>query len=345
MLHMNYLVDDLPYNPSDPEDILDYAERLIGQSFKDVCSVNTKDSCVELNANKGRLGQYLEMNYFFYELNSDNEPDFKDAGVELKVSPVKKLQSGNLVSKERIVLNIINYMKVVDEEWEHSSFLHKNSLLLLVFYLFESDTDKLDYLIKFVTLWSYNDTDLAIIKKDWERIVAKVRDGKAHELSEGDSMYLGACTKGATSATSFRDQPNSETRAKQRAFCLKQKYVNYILSTLTSPIPSSTEDVNVEPLIKNADELSGDTSFEDIIQDRLSEYSDKTFDEVYELVGEGVNRRAKSRYADLASRMLGLKKNRVEEFEKADIKVKTIRLSKAGTPKEAMSFPSFKYKR
>ena len=53
-----------------------------------------------------------------------------------------------------------------------------------------------------------------IIKKDWELINQKIKDGKAHELSEGDTFYLGACTKGSTAAKSLRKQPFNEIKAK-----------------------------------------------------------------------------------------------------------------------------------
>lgn len=47
---------------------------------------------------------------------------------------------------------------------------------------------------------------------------------------------------------------------------------------------------------------------------------------------------------DLCFRMLGIKGNHAEEFEKANIKVKAIRLEENGKNRENMSFPSFKYK-
>lgn len=39
--------------------------------------------------------------------------------------------------------------------------------------------------------------DLKQIEEDWNLIIKKIRDGKAHEISEADTMYLGACTKGS----------------------------------------------------------------------------------------------------------------------------------------------------
>ena len=69
-----------------------------------------------------------------------------------------------------------------------------------MFYLHDRDLDLLDYIIKLVDGWQYPNEDLKIIKQDWEFINQKIKDGKAHELSEGDTFYLGACTKGSTAS-------------------------------------------------------------------------------------------------------------------------------------------------
>jgi DNA mismatch repair protein MutH len=87
-------------------------------------------------------------------------------------------------------------LEVHFEEFENSSFWKKNAHLLLVFYLHDSEKDLLDYVIKLVDDWKYPEEDLLIIKNDWQIINQKIKEGKAHELSEGDTMYLGACTKG-----------------------------------------------------------------------------------------------------------------------------------------------------
>ncbi len=52
----------------------------------------------------------------------------------------------------------------------------------------------------------------------------------------------------------------------------------------------------------------------------------------------------KAQWTDLAYRMLGIKSNRAEEFRKANVTVKVIRLEENGKMRESMSFPPFKYK-
>ena len=116
--------------------------------------------------------------------------------MELKSSPLKKLKNGDLVAKERVVLSIIDYLEIINDTWESSHFLSKNKWILFVMYLHEKDKNFLDFIIKRVFPWKIEGEDLEIIRQDWEKIVWKISQGRAHELSEGDTFYLGACRKG-----------------------------------------------------------------------------------------------------------------------------------------------------
>jgi DNA mismatch repair protein MutH len=203
---------------------------LKGETLRQICDPNI----LEHNyTGKGNFGQILEKFYFGYDPNSKSEADFFEIGMELKTSPLKQLKNNEYRSKERLVLNIINYIEVVNQQFEESDFWKKNANILLIFYLHQAGYDILDYLIKLVDEWNFPNTDLEIIKKDWELIKQKIADGKAHELSEGDTFYLGACTKG-TNANSTRKQPFSDIPAKQRAYSLKQGYVNHIIASIAN---------------------------------------------------------------------------------------------------------------
>jgi DNA mismatch repair protein MutH len=120
----------------------------------------------------------------------------------------------------------------------------------------------------------------------------------------------------------------------QRAFSLKQSYVNSIISRI--------EDA--EPVNRTLDEFEAEKTFEDIVMERISRYKGMDENSLFSEIGEGINRKAYQRYSILAARMLGIKKNKIEEFEKADVEVKAIRLHSDGKPAESMSFPYFKYK-
>lgn len=319
------------YDNTDVDSIYNYAKKLIGHTLRDAIAEEIELGDTTAVRLKGKFGQYLEKYYFGIENNSDSEPDFREAGVELKSTPLKKLRSGDYSPKERLVLNIINYDTITDENWESSHFLSKNQLLLLVLYLYEKDKNFLDYLIQYVTLWKIDGEDREIIRQDWEKIVNKIKDGKAHELSEGDTFYLGACRKGHLEGP--RAYSSGSISAKQRAFSFKLKYMRAILKQI--------EDS--EPLVKDVKELKR-RSFENIVYDRFRPFLGLNIEDIEERLDLQLNQSAKNYYAALARRMMGIKAKKIEEFEKADVTMKIIRLKHNGVPKEDMSFPKFVFK-
>jgi DNA mismatch repair protein MutH len=178
---------------------------------------------------------------------------------------------------------------------------------------------------------------LEIIKKDWQIINKKIADGKAHELSEGDTFYLGACTKGAN-ANSTRKQPFSEIPAKQRAYSFKQGYVNHIIATIAN------ETTGVYGKLIPSAEIAKKQTIEEIVISKFKPYFGKTIDQILAKTGVEINTTAKSFYATLTKVILGIELNQeIEEFEKAEIIVKTVRLKENDLPKEDISFPNFKY--
>lgn len=324
------------YNVNSADSIIDYAKLLKDQTLRTACDVDFNEYKIN---DKGGYGKTTEKYYFKYEPNSDAEPDFKEAGLELKCSPLKTLKNGDFRSKERLVLNIINYLEVHKEDFENSSFWKKNAHLLLVFYLPDRDLNLLDYLIKLVDDWQYPNEDLKIIKRDWEFINQKIKDGKAHELSEGDTFYLGACTKGSTALKSFRNQPFNEEQAKQRAYSLKQGYVNHIIANI-----AQEETAVYGKIIERPEILDKVQSIEEIVILKFHPFYGKSAEQIEQELGLDLNKKAKSYFANLTNAILGLELGqKIEEFEKADIQVKTIRLKENDLPKEDISFPTFEY--
>ncbi|MDD2446906.1 MAG: Sau3AI family type II restriction endonuclease, partial [Tissierellia bacterium] len=166
--------------------------------------------------------------------------------------------------------------------------------------------------------------------------IEKIKAGKAHELSEGDTLYLGACTKGPTAAKSLRSQPFSEEKAKQRAYSLKQSYMTYVLNTY---VFGETEN---ERIIKNVEKMES-TGFEKYLIDKIRPYfgrTQKSLKEEFNIIGypKNINEIIISKILGLEGRI-----SSTAEFIKADIVPKTIRISEKNTIKESMSFPTFKF--
>ena len=336
----------LPYDKTSPKSIEAYAKKLIGRTFLDVLtdassSANmVAEQSVEYGnvKRKGGLGNLLEKEYFLYDVNSESEADFKEAGVELKATPFEYTKKGELRAGERLVLTMINYNGPIEDNLYDSHLWKKCRLLLLIYYWRNKQLrNNLLYPIEYVTLFTPTSTDLAIIENDYRIISQKVMDGRAEELSESDTFYLGACTKGATAATSIVEQfypPHSP--AKKRAFCYKNSYMTYVLNEY---IVSGKE--TYEPLVKDVSELQG-RSFSEYIIDKINAFRGKTDKELCHLFNREYNNN-KAQWTDLAYRMLGIKSNKAEEFRKANVSVKVIRLEENGKMRENMSFPPFRY--
>ena len=182
---------------------------------------------------KGGLGNILQLGWFEIPVNSRAEADLESAGIEIKVTGYKEKPTGGFQAKERLVCNIINYMDENLDDFNESSFWKKNKSILLFVYRYVKGRDRHEAVITDVHLIDFEADeyreDLDVIKKDWEIITNKIKSGNAHILSESDTQYLGAATKGATAATSLRTQPFSDTMAKQRAYSLKSQYLTKLL--------------------------------------------------------------------------------------------------------------------
>jgi len=324
-------MSQLPYDITSPVSILEYARRLSGKTLAEAVDLNDVKENLQ---NKGDLGSMVERYYFQHTPPNNHDPDFAEAGVELKTTGVKKDSSGQFKAKERLVLSMINYMSLVHERWEENSLMEKCQLMLLLFYLFEKGVPVYDRRFVFdPLLWEFPASDMKIIERDWRTIKNTIRNGKAHELSEGDTFYLGACRKGPGGSNEpLRKQPYSEIGAKARAFSLKPSYMNTILNGYArkSELFSGTYDI--------------ESGIEVITSRKFAAYLNMPVDEIglrFGLIKNGAN--DKAYFRNLTLRIIGTKGRFIPEFEKAGIELKTIRLRNDGIPKEDMSFPSFSY--
>lgn len=334
------------YDKTSADSILAYAKKLEGQTFQNIFDryyayFKLQNKLIEKNNEdtkaKGQLGNFLEEYYFGYKPNSDQEPDFPEAGVELKQTCVDIKKNGDYTAGERLSITNISFENPIEIDFYKSHAWDKMRLILLIHYLRDKSIPRLQNKILFANLFTPPQQDLKIIIDDYNAIVGKILAGRAHEISEGDTVYLGACTKGATAEKSLRPQYYGDhTPAKKRNFCFKRSYMDYVLHTYVL-----NDAVPYEPILSDNYSLQNKT-FEDIIIERLvPNYgsTDKRLCEIYERIYNN----NKAQWSDLAYRMLGIKGNHAEEFVKANIVVREIRIEENGKNKEHLPLPTFKF--
>lgn len=340
------------YDKSSVESIYDFAKKLIGKNLTQAAPL---PSDVVNSRNRGDLGKLVEIYYFEHNPPNNHEPDFDEAGLELKTTGIidykKPTQYGEVIkAKERLVLTSINYRTIEFEEWETSTLIHKCNLMLILLYQYDNSVPVIEQYfvlrpllisiiqnklsqspreLEFIAKNSLqiSEADLQTIKRDWELIRQKIVDNKAHELSEGDTFYLGACRKGVGGEKeALRKQSGSEIGAKARAFSVKQSF-------LTKLVQGHSKK---ETSLGVGEELT----FEEATESKFAPFiglSEKELSTELDYFTA-----SKSRKWLLATRILARSGQKIQEFEKAGILLKTVSLSKFGKSRENMSFPAFK---
>lgn len=345
------------YDAASKESILSHARVLLGASLRQI-----HPDALEDKAGKGALGQLVEKIHFGYNNNSESRPDFPDAGVELKCTALKELKEGSYVSKDRLVLNVINYLQEATVDFASSSFWKKNRLLLLMFYLHIAGVDSIDLIFKIIRLWSIPKEDLKIFMDDWAIIHDKIVKGVAHELHEGDTLYLAAAPKGSRSGAEMRKQPGTDIRAPQKAYSIKRAYLNQIiLESLEHPemfdgvkMSAKQKQAIVDKskkqlldkygsIVKDAKAYGKGQTFEEYVTNKFQPYMGKSVGEIGAALGVKLPTSSKSISYALCRAILGVKAQKIAEFEKAGVLLKTVRLEENGGLKEAMSFGGIKY--
>jgi len=349
------------YDKSSVKSIYEHALKLTGKSLAQVAPETVK---IVNNRNRGDLGTLVERFYFDHKPKSNHGPDFPEAGLELKTSGVKSPESKpGYQAKERLSLMMIDYTTIQDESWENSSLLAKCRLMLIQFYDYVADTPVTDR--KFVLrpllcllcdiedldlndknddrefikrkAQKVSDIDLLTIKRDWEIIRKKSEEGKAHELSEGDTNYLKASRKGSGGANEVlrKQRKPGSPGAKSRGFSIKQSF----FTKLIQEHEASTNVLGVTPEI----------SIEDATQLRFNQFIGMKVSDISKHFNfYKRDKYHKGFYSELAIRILSGGGNSVPELDKADIKKKTIRVKRSKRtgelkPREAMSLRNFKY--
>ncbi len=114
--------------------------------------------------------------------------------------------------------------------------------------------------------------------------------------------------------------------------------MNHIIASIAN------ESTGIYGKLINSSILIKKKSLEEIVVEKFEPYYNKTIDEIVTILDVPINVKAKSFCADLTKAIFGISlKKEIEEFEKAEIITKSVRLDAHNLPLENISFPSFEY--
>ena len=326
------------YDPYSISSIFDYAKDLKGHTLADKCH---SDILEKSYAGKGNFGHYLEKFYFGFNPNNNPEPDFGYVDVELKSGAIVETSKG-FRAKERLAIGIINFSNIINESFESSHVWEKLKMPLLVFHVYKKDEDPRNYKVSNVNIVQYTNAEIAQIRDDWNLVKNKVADGKAHEISGGDTLFLEAATTGGKNQK-YVAQPFSDELAHPRRFALKPAFVTTLLkkesySVKEETVPPVVEEETVPPVVEEV------VSPQTFLINKLKEYKDISLDEAISMLN--IEQSTQKNFISKVSKKL-VEKILLDEyseniFESLELIHKTCRVFD-GKLKENISFPYMKY--
>lgn len=341
------------YDDGSVDSILEYSNKIVGKRFAYIIDKynetfyksyvdfqnrkQTYDEYTEINPkSKGQYGNYIEKYFYGYQPNNSSESDFPKVGIEVKVTPFKLNKNKTISAKERLVLTILDYMNENLEDFYQTHLWKKCSKILMLFYngLIPNITVD-DYIIEKIFLFDWFKEDMGTILEDYKVITEKIKQGKAHELSESDGNYLSTCTKGVGKGKNMREQPFSNNKAKQRAWELKKSYMTIVINRIL-------DSQEYESILKNNE--GQNKSFTQIIKEKILLYKGYSADKLYKQFNISIT--AKNKNNLLIKSILGLNGDieKTKEFQKANMNLRVIRVDKNGMPKEDSPFKNYSFK-
>jgi DNA mismatch repair endonuclease MutH len=297
------------------EDIEARAESLVGRRLMDLDpAAPMVPSSIR---SKGVVGRIYEQ-AFGIPANSAPIADFPAAGIELKSVPVLVIK-GEPRAKERVSIGMINFASLPAETWERADVRKKLDRMLMIFYGWEP----LQPIARFRTLaagvWTPDESSIATIRKDWERIRGIVAAGQHEQLSESLSAILGAATKGRGHGSTTR------------AWSLKQPFVTWLYQEM-----SGREAIPNPPTSPNPA-----AAFEARIIEAFEPYVGLDFASLAQAVGRE-DKIGKAAVAQVVRAIVGERTSgRSGDFLRFGVELKTVPVDMSGRVVEAMSFPAF----
>ncbi|HZG70714.1 MAG TPA: Sau3AI family type II restriction endonuclease [Chondromyces sp.] len=310
------------------EQIFEIAEELVGKKLGDL----DKSGWLKRKKDKGNIGNMIQADFFGIPANSIKGADFEHHDIELKVTPILKKKKVGYSSKERLVLGMINYMEDYQIPFEQSIVNKKTKSMLLIFYLHEENKPVEEFKIIKTARFQLPKNDEPQVRLDYQAIIDKIQQGKAHEISERQQKIMGACTKGRGKGKDLVKQPFCEKKAKKRAYSYKVGYMSAYFRNLVTP--GEVEHIHVPPR----------KSFLDTVTETLDKYVGKTDEEIQLLLHRKV--KGKSSLFNLIGFMFGTKGenlNHTEEFLKEGYAIKTVRDRMDKNDNQDMSFPNLDF--
>lgn len=169
-------------------------EACLEKTLGEVDTAHVFDAARENPKITGIAGDVVEQSVIGYPANPGQEPDLLVDGVEVELKTTglrksKKLKG--LEAKEPMSITAVSLDKIAEEEFADSNFWHKLEHLLIVYYLYASDTtvkaiDYANFPLKGYQFHEFDEAERATLESDWtcvRNFIRRIHDECPDEAS------------------------------------------------------------------------------------------------------------------------------------------------------------------
>ncbi len=196
------------------EDAIRKLRALEGQDLRILANRYKVTVWKEGKLNKGRAGHVIER-YLGLPINSAQSPNF--GSWELKIVPLKRLRSGEIVVKETMAITMIDPVNILQKEFEESHLLTKLKKIVVCARMFESKEEKSSLLMKVSTFDLDNPNIYQQVKSDYSIVRGTIKQKGFDALTGKMGVLVQPRTKGRGHGST------------SRAFYARKNFVAHIL--------------------------------------------------------------------------------------------------------------------
>lgn len=318
--------------------ILDHC---LGKTLGEVDVKRVFDKTVTNPKITGIAGMVIEQSVLGYPADSRQEPDLVVDGeyIELKTTGIryaKKKDSPAYEAKEPMSITAVSPDKIVSEQFSGSNFWHKLAKLLMVFYLYQSDSvvpaaEYANFPIKGYRFHEFDEQDRDILRQDW-LLVQNFIQTLQRDYNDYKSQY---------------PRLSSELRDKLLYIDTAPKWPNPPRFRLKRSVVSTIVQQHFGNKLEQLPHKY--TSFDEIdaqCRTYTIRYKGWTIDEMAHDLGVSLDKYNKSIVEQLIVRMFGghaKKMQKIELFSKIGLLAKSVVLTPKGRPSEDMKLFSIDF--
>lgn len=196
------------------KDAIKSLRKLEGQDLRKLADFYKVTVWKDGRLNKGWAGHVLER-YLGLPINSAQSPNF--GSWELKIVPLKRLRTGEIVVKETMAITMIDPVNVSQKEFEESHLLAKLKKIVVCARMFESKEEKSSILVGVSTFDLDNPAIYQQVKADYNIAKNTIKQKGFNALTGKMGVLVQPRTKGPGHGST------------SRAFYARKKFVAHIL--------------------------------------------------------------------------------------------------------------------